>query len=61
MQPGDKVRLIANPGRVGILSSETDGPAHRQRILVHFLDGDEQFLLAGSLEKLEKGAAGPYQ
>lgn len=61
MQPGDKVRLIANPGRVGILSSETDGPAHRQRILVHFLDGDEQFLLAGSLEKVEKGAAGPYQ
>jgi len=61
MQPGDKVRLIANPGRVGILSSETDGPAHRQRVLVHFRDGDEQFVLAGSLEKVEKAAAGPYQ
>lgn len=61
MQAGDKVRLIANPGRVGILSSETDGPAHRQRVLVHFLDGDEQFVLAGSLEKVEKSASGPYQ
>lgn len=61
MNPGDKVRLIANPGRVGILSSETDGPSHRQRVLVHFLDGDEQFVLAGSLEKVEKAAAGPYQ
>lgn len=61
MLPGDKVRLIANPGRVGILGPETDGPAHRQRLLVNFLDGDEQFFLAGSLEKVEKTASGPYQ
>lgn len=60
MQPGDKVRLIANPGRVGILGSETDGPPHRLRLLVNFLDGDEQFVLAGALEKVEKESLGPY-
>jgi len=61
MNPGDKVRLIANPGRVGIVGNETDGPAHRLRLLVNFLDGDEQFVLKGSLEKVEKEQAGPYQ
>lgn len=61
MQPGDKVRLKANPGRVGVLGNETDGPAHRLRVLVNFLDGDEQFVLAGSLEKVEKAASGPYE
>jgi superfamily II DNA or RNA helicase len=61
MQPGDKVRIIANPGRVGIVGSETDGPAHRPRLLVNFLDGDEQFVLKGSLEKVVKEQAGPYQ
>jgi len=54
MQPGDKVRLIANPGRVGVLGSETDGPPHRLRLLVNFLDGEEQFFPAGALEKVEK-------
>ena len=61
MNPGDKVRLIANPGRVGVVGNETDGPAHRLRLLVNFLDGDEQFVLKGSLEKVEKEQAGPYQ
>lgn len=60
MQPGEKVRLIANPGRVGILGNETDGPPHRLRLLVNFLDGDEQFVLAGALEKVEKESLGPY-
>lgn len=60
MQSGDKVRLIANPGRVGILGNETDGPSHRLRLLVNFLDGDEQFVLAGALEKVEQEAQGPY-
>ena len=60
MQPGDKVRLIANPGKVGILGNETDGPSHRLRLLVNFLDGDEQFVLTGALEKVEKEAQGPY-
>lgn len=61
MQPGDKVRLIANPGRVGIIGNETDGPPHRQRVLVNFLDGDEQFILIGSLEKVNRGPQGPYE
>jgi superfamily II DNA or RNA helicase len=60
VQPGDKVRLIANPGRIGILGNETDGPPRRLRILVHFLDGDEQFVLEGQLEKIDKEATGPY-
>lgn len=60
MQSGDKVRLIANPGRVGILGNETDGPPHRLRLLVNFLDGDEQFVLAGALEKVERESLGPY-
>lgn len=61
MQPGDKVRLIANPSRIGVLGNETDGPPHRIRNLVHFLDGNEQFVLAGQLEKIDKEATGPYE
>lgn len=61
MQPGDKVRLKANPGRVGILGNEKDGPPERQRVLVTFLDGQEEFVLPGALEKLEKRPQGPYQ
>lgn len=60
MQPGDKVRLIANPSQIGILGNETDGPPHRLRVLVTFLDGDEQFVLKGSLEKVEHRPPGPY-
>lgn len=52
--------MIANPGRVGILGNETDGPPHRQRVLVHFLDGDEQFVLVASLDKVEKETLRPY-
>ena len=54
MKPGDKVRLKANPGKIGILGNETDGQPHRQRLLVQFLDGDEQFILEASLEKVER-------
>ena len=61
MQPGEKVRLIANPARIGIIGNETDGPPHRLRVLVNFFDGDEQFVLIGSLEKLERGPQGPYE
>lgn len=43
MEAGDKVRLKANPGRIGILGRETDGPPGRQRVLVNFLDGTEEF------------------
>jgi len=60
MRPGDKVRLRANPGRIGILGNETDGPVSRKRVLVNFLDGDEQFVLEASLEKVEKETPGPY-
>ena len=61
MQGGDKVRLKANPGRIGILGHETDGPPARLRVLVNFLDGTEEFFLPGALEKVEKKAPGPYE
>ncbi len=61
MIPGDKVRLIENPSRIGILGNETDGPPNRLRMLVHFIDGDEQFVLKGALEKIETTALGPYE
>lgn len=60
MHAGDKVRLIANPSRIGILGSETDGPPHRLKVLVHFLDGDEQFVLQGALEAVAQKPQGPY-
>jgi superfamily II DNA or RNA helicase len=60
MQPGDRVRLIANPSRIGILGNETDGPLHRLRVLVTFLDGDEQFHLKASLEKVDRESSGPF-
>ena len=60
MIAGDKVRLIENPSRVGILGNETDGPANRLRQLVHFMDGDEQFVLKGALEKVDAAPLGPY-
>lgn len=60
MKPGDKVRLIANPGRIGKLGNETDGPENRRRVLVHFLDGDEQYFLIETLEKVEREALGPH-
>lgn len=61
MQAGDKVRLIANPGRIGILGNETDGPPGRERVLVTFLDGEEDFVLRGALEPVGPRSEGPYQ
>lgn len=60
MNAGDKVRLIANPSKVGVLGNETDGPEHRLKVLVHFLDGDGQFVLKGSLELVENKPLGPF-
>jgi superfamily II DNA or RNA helicase len=60
MQPGDKVRIISNPGRIGILGNETDGPPSRKRVLVNFLDGGEQFVLEATLERVERETVGPY-
>lgn len=62
MQPGDKVRVMANPGRIGILGNETDGPTGpRQRVLVTFLDGTEDFILPGSIEKVPNRPQGPFE
>lgn len=61
MKPGDKVRKKANPSRIGILGNETSGPPSRLRHLVTFLDGEEQFVLLDSLEKVETRPEGPYE
>lgn len=60
MQPCDRVRFIANPARVGVLGNETDGPAHRQRVLVMFLDGGEDFVSPSTLERVESKRLSPY-
>lgn len=60
MVPGDKVRLIDNPGRIGILTNETDGsPGPRQRVLVIFQDGTESHVYLRSLEKVKNISNGP--
>lgn len=62
LNPGDKVRKKANPGRIGVLGSEEDGPPNRRRVLVTFLDsGDDEWVLRDSLEPVEKIAQGPYE
>ena len=61
LNPGDKVRVKANPGRVGILRNEFDGPDHRRKVLVLFLDGEEEFLLLTSLEKVTLETPKPYE
>lgn len=60
MNPGDRVRLKANPGRIGILGNQEDGPTGRRRRLVNFLDGDVQYVVEGSLERVEDAILGPY-
>lgn len=60
MRPGDKVRLKANPSRVGTLTDEYDGSPRRRRVLVRFNDGSEDFILEGSLEKVEGDVLRPY-
>lgn len=61
MNPGDKVRVIDNPSRVGTLSSEPpSGTGLRRRLLVNFIDGEE-FVLEASLEKLQRETRDPYE
>ena len=59
--PGDKVRLIASPERVGIMGNEYEGSERRRRVLVTFLDGSEKFCLMGALEKIPNGPQSPYE
>lgn len=60
MESGDKVRLRANPSRVGTFTNEFDGPPRRRRVLVRFDNGEEDFILEGSLEKVVGDALRPY-
>lgn len=60
MQPGDRVRVIDNPSRVGTLTSHPPvGEGRRRRLSVMFGDGVET-VLAASLEKVEVETTDPY-
>lgn len=60
MNPGDRVRLIDNPSRIGVLTSEPPtGEGRRRRLAVAFPDGTEP-ILASSLERVEAETNDPY-
>ncbi len=60
MNPGDRVRLIDNPSRVGVLTSDPPmGEGRRRRLVVAFPDGVEP-ILASSLERVEAETNDPY-
>lgn len=63
LNPGDKVRIASNPSKVGTLTDIFDGPVDkpkRRKVLVRFTNGDENFVLLASLEKVPEGLEGPY-
>lgn len=60
MNPGDRVRLIDNPSRVGVMTSDPPtGEGRRRRLVVAFPDGVEP-ILANSLERVEAETSDPY-
>lgn len=60
MNPGDRVRLIDNPSRIGRLTSDPPtGEGRRRRLIVEFPDGIEP-ILASSLERVEAETTDPY-
>ncbi len=60
MLPGDQVRLIDNPSRVGVLTSQNPiGEGRRRRLVVKFDDGQEP-VLASALEKVESEVIDPF-
>lgn len=60
MNPGDRVRLIDNPSRTGVLTSDPPvGEGRRKRLVVSFPDGIEP-VLASSLERVEVETTDPY-
>ncbi len=62
IQPGDRVRLRSNPGRVGVFSGETiELRGGVRRLHVRFEDGEEDDLLEGALEKVEGETTSPYR
>ena len=60
MNPGDRVRLIDNPSRIGVLTSDPPtGEGRRRRLVVAFPDGIEP-ILATSLERVLGETNDPY-
>ena len=60
MNPGDTVRMIENPSRIGTLTNAPPtGEGRRKRVTVMFPDGAEAVLL-GALEPLTLETSDPY-
>lgn len=60
MNPGDRVRLIDNPSRIGVLTSDPPtGEGRRRRLVVAFPDGLET-KLASALELVETETTDPF-
>jgi superfamily II DNA or RNA helicase len=58
--PGARVRVKASPDRTGIVGDQLDGRPGRERVLVLFTDGTEDYVLFSSLERIEASSLKPY-
>ncbi|MCW4151013.1 DEAD/DEAH box helicase [Halomonas sp. 18H] len=59
--PGQKVRHKANPSRIGIVGQSLEGTGRRQRVLVTFRDGNEEYTLFSALEPYDAQPLKPYE
>ena len=59
MNPSDRVRLKADPTRMGILTAEFEERGGRRRVLVRFFDGEEEYIPELGLEVVPSEAASP--
>lgn len=60
LQPGDTVRVTANPSRMGIMTNQFENTGSpRCKVLVQFLDGSKNWMLLSALEKVENTQSGP--
>jgi len=57
MKPGDRVRLKADPTRVGLLTDDEEVRGGRRRVLVRFFDGEEEYVPELGLETVPSETA----
>ena len=58
--PGARVRVKASPDRLGMVGDQLDGRPGRERALVLFTDGTEDYVLISGLERVETSPLKPY-
>jgi len=59
MKPGERVRLRADPTRIGLLTDQEEVRGGRRRVLVRFFDGGEEYLPELGLELVLSETASP--